>query len=592
MTISTHTLLDVLLERAGHSGTQCAYTFLHDGDSRSSVIAYGQLDRQARAIAARLQSQRLFGHRALLTFPSGLEFVAAFWGCLYAGVIAVPVPVMRMHRSLQRFESILADSGADIVLTTSETLSRLEPAIQTHPSLEGLQWIATDHIDEEMANEWTAPILSGDTLAFLQYTSGSTAMPKGVMVSHRNLLHNLSAIQRAFRHTSQSIGVSWLPFHHDMGLIGGLLQPLYAGFPCYLMSPTAFVKNPLRWLQMISRYRATTSGGPNFAYEACIRAITPAVMETLDLCTWGVAFTGAEPIHADTLTRFSEVFGPVRFAPEAFLPCYGLAEATLMVTAKRSASPTVRVVLESALHQNQAVNVPYDHPEGKRLVSSGQPFCDMDVAIVNPHTHRRCAGTEVGEIWISGGSVAKGYWNKLEESGRAFHAFIQDTGEGPYLRSGDLGFVDNEELYVTGRVKDLLIIKGRNHYPQDIEWTVNHCDPSLLSYTCAAFSVEMCGEERLILVQEVSLRKLPDLERLIGIIRLAIAKEHEIEVYGITFVKAGSLPKTTSGKTERHTCKAMYGAKTLKVIGGWHALSGSRATPQYREPILHVNAGA
>ena len=577
MMASMTTLLDVLHERAYRHGSQCAYTFLHDGDTQASTITYGQLDRRARAIAAKLQAQQLVGQRALLTFSPGLDFVSAFWGCLYAGVIAVPVPVLRTHRSMRRFDSILADSGANMVLTTAEALCHLGPTIQTHASLQGLQWVATDQVDDQMAYDWVAPSLSCDSVAFLQYTSGSTATPKGVMVSHGNLLHNSAAIQTAFQHTPESVVVSWLPFHHDMGLIGGLLQPLFVGCDCYLLSPTSFMKNPIRWLQAISRYGATTSGGPNFAYDACIRAITPEVTETLDLHRWRVAFTGAEPIHAETLRRFSEVFGPIRFAPGAFLPCYGLAEATLMTTAKKHACPTISTVLEPALLQHRLLKVAPEHPMGKQLVSSGHTFRDMQVAIVNPQTCTRCSGDEVGEIWISGASVAQGYWNKPEESQSTFQAFIQGTGEGPYLRSGDLGFMDDGEVYVTGRLKDLLIIKGRNYYPQDLEWTVTHCEPAPSGYSCAAFAVEASGEERLVVVQEVSHREPPDLDQLIGKIRLAVAREHELEVYGIVFIKAGSLPKTTSGKIERHTCKAMYRENTLKVMGGWHSLQ--RASP-------------
>ncbi len=584
MMTSRNTLLDVLHERVCQSGRQCAYTLLHDGGAQTTTITYAELDRRARAIAARLQAQYEFGQRALLSFQPGLDFISAFWGCLYAGVIAVPVPALRTHRSMRRFDSILADSGAKVVLTTAEAYSRLEPTIHAHPSLWGVQWVATDQVDDHMAEQWTTPCLAGDTVAFLQYTSGSTASPKGVMVSHNNLLHNSAAIQAAFQHTPDSIVVSWLPFHHDMGLIGGLLQPLFVGCGCYLMSPTAFMKNPIRWLQAISGYGATTSGGPNFAYEACLQAITPELLETLDLRRWKVAFTGAEPICADTLRRFSEVFGPARFSPEAFLPCYGLAEATLMATAKKHACPTISTVLESALHQHGIVKVSANHPMGKSLVSSGHTFCGTEVAIVDPQTGARCSKAEVGEIWISGASVALGYWNNPDASRSTFQAFIQGTDEGPYLRSGDLGFMDDGEVYVTGRLKDLVIIQGRNYYPQDLEWTVTHSETVLSGYSCAAFSIEVSGEERLVIVQEVSLRDSPDLGQLIGAIRLAIAREHEIEVYGITFIKAGSLPKTTSGKIERHTCKAMYHARTFKAIGGWRVFQGVSSFP---EPDKH-----
>jgi len=572
MMTNTRTLIELLRGRTHNGPTGEAYTFLHDGDCNVSTMSYAQLDQKARAIAASMQAQQLRGHCALLVFPPGLDFIAAFWGCLYAGVIAVPVPVLRPRRPMGRFEAILSDSNAAVVMTTADTLSRLEPMIRECPQLKALPWIATDQIAEEGAQDWVMPSITAETIALLQYTSGSTALPKGVMVSHNNLLHNSALIQTAFHNTTDCRMVSWLPFHHDMGLIGGVLQPLYVGCPIILMSPASFMKCPLRWLQVITRYEATTSGGPNFAYEACIRSIPPELIATLDLSHWRAAFTGAEPIRADTLRRFANIFQPAGFHTDAFLPCYGLAESTLMVTAKARTSPRMKMVHASSLQQNKIVEVHRGDPEGHQLVSSGRVYQDQSVAIVNPRTFTRCSADEVGEIWIAGPSVAQGYWNKPDESHANFGAIIHETGEGPYFRSGDLGFWDDGELYVTGRLKDMLIIKGRNYYPQDIEWTVTNCDPSLSGEAGAAFSVEVSNEERLVLVQEVNHRKATDLNHLVGKIRLAIAREHELEVSGITFIKAGSLHKTTSGKIERHTCKASYLAGTLKSLGGWHGL--------------------
>ncbi len=516
--LESATLVELLQARASLQPDRCAFSFLDDGDKTESHLTYAELDRQARAIAAQLQEVSMCGARALLLYPPGLEFIAAFFGCLYAGVAAIPMyppHAARLHSVLPRIEAIVTQAQATLALTTTAIENVAQPLLQQAPGVANLRWLATDALTQDecvdsLAAEWRVPALSSDSLAFVQYTSGSTAAPKGVMVSHGNLLHNLSLIHRAFEHTSESHGVIWLPPYHDMGLIGGVFQPLYGGFPVTLMSPASFLMRPLRWLQTISRTGATTSGGPNFAYDMCARKIGPDQRATLDLSRWSVAFTGAEPIRNETLERFVKAFEPCGFRREAFYPCYGLAEATLFVTgAFKSKPPAVIHVEEDALQHNRVVAVEgnstatTEQTPVRSLVGCGFAAPDQEICIVDAETRTRCAPGEVGEIWIKGPSVAAGYLHQPATTQQVFVAHLPGSGEGPFLRTGDLGFIHNGELFVTGRIKDLIIIGGRNHYPEDIEHTVEANLPMIRPNCCCSFSVDIDGEERLIVLAEV-----------------------------------------------------------------------------------------
>ncbi len=570
------TLVELLRRRLPDQFNRTAYTFLVDGETEEVSLTYGELDVKARAIAARLQRLAALGERVLLLYPPDLEYIAAFFGCLYAGAVAVPVFAPRANRSLSRLQAIAANAEAKVVLTTSAVFSRIEPFLAQVSELQAMHWLVTDNIDEETAQEWKEPYIDGDTLAFIQYTSGSTASPKGVMVSHASILHNERMIQSAFRQTEQSVILSWLPLYHDMGLIGGVLQPLYVGAHCILMSPVSFLQKPLRWLQAISRYRATTSGGPNFAYDMCVQKIDPARRSELDLSSWSVAFNGSEPVRAETLKQFAKAFEPCGFQPEAFFPCYGLAEATLFVSGNPVVRPPVIKMFAAeslAKHrvEEQAADADVDVQE---LVSCGTTLLGQETLIVNPETSTPCAPNEVGEIWIAGDSVAKGYWNRPEETQNIFHARLMGVSGETFLRTGDLGFLHDGELFITGRLKDLIIIRGRNLYPQDIEQTVAECHADLRRGGGVAFSVEVEGEERLVIVQELERHASidvngPDVNALVQRVRQAVTEEHEVQPYAIAFVRAGSIPKTSSGKLQRRASRAMFLSGSFEILAEW-----------------------
>jgi acyl-CoA synthetase (AMP-forming)/AMP-acid ligase II len=587
------TLVEILRWRALQQPGQRTYTsftYLVDGETEGDHLGGPELDCQARSIGALLQSCIANGERALLLYPTGLEFIAAFFGCLYAGVIAVPLPppnLAQPQRSLPRLRAIISDAQPSVVLTTSAILSSTEGLLTQAPELQKLRWVATDKVAGSLAQEWRDPAVTSNTLALLQYTSGSTAEPKGVMISHGNLLHNSAYIHRLFALVPDSVTVTWLPAFHDMGLTNGIIQPVYKGGPCYLMPPTSFLMRPVRWLQAISHYKATISGGPNFAYEMCTRRITAEQRETLDLSSWDVAYNGAEPIRADTMKQFAATFASCGFRSSAFHPCYGLAEATLLVSGGSLRNEMFRTIQVAEFEQNRVVEESAPHQNVRTLAGSGHALQDTRIVIAHPESLTVCAPNEVGEIWVSGPSVTQGYWNRPEETERACRAYLKDTGEGPFLRTGDLGFMKNGELFVTGRLKDLIIISGRKFYPQDIEMTVEQSHPALRPACCAAFSVDGTGEEQLVIAAEVEPRYQPairnpsngearahpngrsplDVEAVVRAIRRAVAEEHDVRVHKVVLLRAGRIPKTTSGKVQRHACQASFLKGTLERPG-------------------------
>ncbi|MBN3925206.1 condensation domain-containing protein [Nostoc sp. NMS4] len=561
------TVVELLRYRSVEQANTEAFTFLHDGEAQAETLNYGELDRYSRAIASQLQILELTGERALLLYPPGIDYLPAFFGCLYAGVVAVPAYPPRNQRNTPRILAILKDVQTAVILTTTAILSQLKSLLTDKFDIDSIRWLTTDNLAPGIEEAWQEPLIDRKTLAFLQYTSGSTGTPKGVMLNHGNLLHNAAVTRQYMEHSASSKFVTWLPVYHDMGLIGGVLQPLYGGFPCIMMPPAAFLQRPYRWLQAISRYKGTTSGAPNFAYELCIEKITPEQRSTLDLSSWSIAFNGAEPIRQQTLERFAATFAECGFRPEAFYPCYGMAEATLMVSGSvKSALVRCKNVNKSALERSYVIDAVANDDNSIALVSCGRSVPQQQIVIANPETLTRCQDGEVGEIWVSGPSVGKGYWNRQIETEQSFYAFLQDTDEGQFLRTGDLGFLDKGEVFITGRVKDLIIIRGRNLYPQDIELTCEGSHPALRLGSSAAFVVEVEKEEKLVVVQELEFRAKPNLEEVTAAIRRAVSQEFEMQVYAVVLIKPGSIPKTSSGKIQRRATKAEFLAGTLNVV--------------------------
>ena len=581
---SLGTLPDVLRWRASHQSEQTACQFLSAeiddiAQAAQTSWTYAGLDRQARAIADRLRSflspKEAYQQRVLLAYSSaGLEFVAALFGCWYAGVIVVPVQPAHRHQGGARWRHILHDAQASGVLTCQDLLPDVEQLTASQTSREFF-CLATNELTKQIEEPATlepqiSQPVSGSALALLQYTSGSTSQPKGVMVSHASLMYNLGLVYQHFGHDSESHGVIWLPPHHDMGLIGGILQPIYGGFPVTLMPPESFLRQPVRWLQAISHFRATTSGGPDFAYDYCLNKITSAQRQQLDLSSWRLAFTGAEPIRAQTLADFSATFASCGFKAKAFYPCYGLAEATLFVSGSHQDSPAkIRSLSRQALSQGNVVDMPSVYKEAISIVSCGDGHTDL--IIVDPDNKQPCSTDRVGEIWLRGESIAQGYWQNPEATQEFFNAYLPD-GSGPYLRTGDLGFYEDHSLYVAGRLKDLIVIRGQNHYPQDIEQTVARSHTDLNPYG-AAFSLDIKGKESLVICQEVKREALRQLntETVVRAIRAAVSQHHGLQVSAICLLKPSHLPKTTSGKVQRHACKTAFQAKTITPVGEWSA---------------------
>ena len=573
MTRGPETLVDLVGRRAEEHGEALLYRYLVSGDvdGPAALMSYAELDRRARAIGAVLQHAAAPGDRVLLLYPPGLEFVTAFMACLYAAVVAVPAPPphpTRVRAALPRLAGMVADCAAAVALTTHSVRPGLEAAAREVPALADLPWLVAADLEGAAAQAWDGAGPGPDELAFLQYTSGSTAVPKGVMVSHRNLLANLECLCLRMGVSSESRVLSWQPHYHDMGLIGGILAPLLARASLILMAPPAVLQSPLRWLGAIDRYRATHSGGPNFAFELCVQKLDSEDVAALDLSSWECAFCGAEPVRARTLARFAAAFAPQGFRREAFTPCYGLAESTLMVSSvPRAGLTTVLDLAAGALATGRAVPA---SPAERQLVSCGPVVDGHRLAIVDTATATECPSGQVGEIWVSGPSVAQGYWNRPQESRDVFAARLDEPGSDVFLRTGDLGLVRDGELFITGRIKDLIIVAGRNHYPQDIEATAETSHSALHPGCAAAFPIEVDGTERLAVAVELdrSLARVlgraasgtddPQLTTVMASVRYAVAQEHGVQVSKVILLGPGGIPRTSSGKVRRHACRLLF----------------------------------
>ncbi|HEY4661451.1 MAG TPA: AMP-binding protein, partial [Terriglobales bacterium] len=561
------TILDLLGLCARERPQAPAYTYLGNGEDETDSVTYGELEIRAHAFAKVLRTYAAPMDRVVLICPSGLEFLTAFFGCLCARIVAVPMHSPRPGRHNDRLAAIIANADAKLVVTTRALLPKVQQTLRDHSEAQRLEILVIEDVYLSSPQKVEIEPIRAEDLAFLQYTSGSTSTPKGVMVSHGNLVANQRMMHHTFRGTQDSIVLGWLPLYHDMGLIGNVLQTLWMGGHCILMSPAAFLQRPARWLEAISKYHATISGGPDFAYRLCTEKITSEMTSVLDLSSWTVAFNGSEPIRPSTMERFAQRFEPCGFTRNAFVPCYGLAEATLFVSGKPAGEAPVLYRCSAEKLRGNLVEQ-NDLLIGNHMIAGSGTVADgLEVEIVDPETSRPCAFGQVGEIWITGPSVAQGYWQNEQATEEVFRAHTPALS-APFLRTGDLGFRLGDELLVTGRLKDLIITHGQNHYPQDIEATAAASDTVLASSVGAAFSLESESGSSVVLVQEVArqLTSPEELTRLERAIRRAVGEQEGITLERVVFVKFGSVPRTTSGKVRRQTCREMYRSGNLEEL--------------------------
>jgi acyl-CoA synthetase (AMP-forming)/AMP-acid ligase II len=568
--VSLRNLAEVLEGRAAQTPGCPSVQFLEfveDGEHLRSR-SYAELDCRARAIAARLLDRLQPGDRAVLIHEPGLDFVEAFFGCLYAGVIAVPLAPARSTRTRTRVTSVVRDCEAGLILLSEKQERQAETRLGVENPV-----LATDTVPDEESRNFHRGAGSRDSIAFLQYTSGSTGDLKGVQISQRALLHNLGQIREAMRLDAGSVGVGWLPHYHDMGLIGTILQPVYTGFRVTLMSPQAFVQRPERWLRAISRFGGHTCGGPNFGYQLCVDHIPDSVLAELDLRSWALAWSGAEPIQAATLKSFARKFAVCGFRETSFYPCYGLAEATLFVTgATRGGGARIKRLSASALELGEVRPAHEEDSDARAIVGCGFPRRGTSLELVDAD-HTRVAPGRIGEIWIRGSNIGSGYWQQPDTTREHFGARLAGEPTSRFLRTGDLGFWDDGQLFITGRVKDLIIVEGRNIAPHDLEWTAEHSHAE--ARRAAAFGVEVDGTEQPALMVEVKTPKtLVELQQVGDAVRRQVSSSHELALHAILLVRLGTLPTTTSGKLIRSECRRAYLNRSCAALLAWHPGTG------------------
>lgn len=586
--VTVSNLADVLRHRADLQGEAVAALYLGDGGDVKDQVSFGALDLQARAIGARLQGLGAAGECVVLVYTPGLQFLSAFFGCLYANAIPVPLPLPHSKGTVAQFPAIVADLDARILMTTATTMARLRRL--ELPGLDALITLATEDTEPELARAWR-PATPRGTTAYLQYTSGSTANRKGVIITHDNVIVHLLGMAERFRHHKDSVSVNWLPHTHDLGLVSGILQPLFHGHLNVLMSPNAFVQQPIRWLNAVTKYRGTYSNSPNFGYDQCVRRTTPEQRAGLDLSSWEVALNGAEPVHQRTIDEFVAMFEPCGFRRNTMYPAYGLAEATLMVSGAVQGSATVALQVDANALARDRIAETGSAPGARALVACGQAMPQTLVRIIDPVTCEPAADDRVGEIWVRGPGVTAGYWRRPEESEQTFRARVAGDSvaqDDLYLRTGDLGFVRDGNLFITGRWKDLVIIRGANHYPQDIEWTIERSHAAFRPGCGGAFSLDSDDGEQLIAVYEVErdYARSVDPEELARLARRAVAEEHDLHLHTLVLLKVGTVPRTTSGKIQRRKCRSDFLGGELEEI--WRSTDARQVV---ETPASAIDAG-
>ncbi|GMK39953.1 acyl-CoA synthetase [Paenibacillus sp. CCS19] len=567
------TITQVLEERFHNQANDKAFTFM---DSEvEETITYQQLFERSYSVARTLREHGAAGERVIIAYNSSLEYIYSFFGCLMAGAIAVPVYPPRTSKKDARFDSILDDSGAAIVVTSPNVLNSLKLRNSEYLKQDTVWLTPTVDEDVQQLDSFDIHPCEPDTLAFLQYTSGSTSSPKGVMVTHDNIMTNIRMMRNTYRFPAEGVFVSWLPLFHDMGLIGMMLSSACNGFHCVLLSPVTFLQSPITWLNAISKHKGNITAAPNFAYDLCARKIKEEQIDALDLSAFTHALCGAEPIKMSTARNFINRFARAGFRSEAFCPSYGLAEATLMVSGAQSdQAPKSLIVHKKPLLQNRIVIASDDFLAGPNvnelteLVNCGPISDELNLQIVDPDSGIVCPPDRIGEIWMAGAAVAQGYWNRPEATESTFRARIAGEEGVSFLRTGDLGFKQSGELFIAGRLKDIIMIRGENHYPNDIEWSVVHSHPNLNKDACGAFSVlDEQQDEQLVVVVEIEKQfRKEDLLPVVKAVRAIIAEEHSLQLYGLIICNPGGVPKTTSGKIQRKQCKSLFLDQTLPAL--------------------------
>lgn len=558
MSSPTHisSIVDVIHRNAAQHPDKRIFTFLADGETESNTLTYHELDWRARSIAHRLEQYAAPGARAILLYPPGLELITAMLACLYAGIVLVPALPLPPNRSPETLIGLVQDTKATLLLTAREMGSTLRDVLPRDPAFAALRLIATDELlDGTSADAWQLPHIDANSLAVLLYTSGSTGAARGIAVRHGNIIETIKRMQHRTKAGVGGVTVTWKPPYHGSGIGDMLLTPLVGGMPIVILPTTTFLERPVRWLQAITRYQATTSGGPSFGYGLCVEKISAEECDSLDLSSWRVASVGNEVVNPRTLDAFTEKFAPWGFCRDAWFIKYGLSEATINV-ATTSRLHTC-ILARSDLLQNRVRFAAEQDADTVTLASCGQPTPGADLKIVDPATLTECAVDSIGEIWVAGAFAFQGYWNKPAETERTFHAYLADTGQGPFLRTGDMGLLHDGELYITGRLKDMLIMRGRNYYSEDIEKAAGTAHAALLPGAAAAFSIPENGEEQVVIVHEVRSRALHiDVEEIASAIRRTIAQELRLPVQQIVLVQENSLPRTPGGKIQRYLCRA------------------------------------
>ena len=565
------TMVERLLQHDKNIPQKIVYILLDDSINEKESITYGELVVKARAIAKTPRDKGNKGNRMSLLFPTGIEFITSFFGCLFAGMVAVPTYPPKRNKANERFHAIIDDSSPAFIISTRDIYEEVNGNDLLGDSHVIGSWLIFEDIDPALSPSWKDPEITEDDLALLQYTSGSTGTPNGVMVSHGNIIYNSEFIRQSFGFDEHSVGVNWLPNFHDMGLIGCLIQAAYLGATNVIIPPLSFLKNPANWFRAVSKYNATTAGGPNFAFDYCIEKITDEDLSEFSLESLRTLYCGAEPVRDRTMKLFTQKFRASGFQASQLFPVYGMAEVVLILSGGDFRAEPVYLSLDTRELENNRVQETKQGDHSRTFTACGYPWVGMQVAIIDPETRIPSQEGMIGEIWASGPSVAQGYWNDPETTDRIFNAYIAGSENGPWLRTGDLGFIHNGQLYVSGRLKDLIIIRGANYFPNDIEHTVENAHEAIRQNACAAFSSDINGEEQLVVAAELErnfMRNLPENEVMESISE-NIFREYNIQPHAIVLIRAGSILKTSSGKIQRSAVRNAWKHDELNIVAKW-----------------------